>query len=745
MALDPHYITDGPLEEAFLDKDTGLPLAGGTITFYRDASRITSKPVYQLTGAPPNYQYIPLDNPLTLSSIGTVQNAGGDNEVIYYYPYDDNGSAIDLYYVVVKDSNGVEQFTREAWPNGVIADESISNINSLPVQNQVSNPQFTKILINDVPTLTPSVTTYTVTAGPDQVFEFAPNWNFLLSGTGNVTVERIAVAGDLKIATSPPYVIEITVDPTISSCKLLQKFANNSGLWSTTSENTIFLSTNLVAKNMLVLDTSVKMYYQASSGSESTVPIKIFEKNIPGLADYALYSSGSTSAIPESDNALSGANGFINIYISLQPSAKVRLSSVQVIPTFNAIAADIVQYDETSSDRDQALMGDYYIPRTIISPLPSLLTAWDFPLNPAQFGETVATIAATPDYTWDQTICCRNVGNVAVARNSITNAMQFTPASDNDSVYLMQFLTGAQAKEMLFSRLSVNIAAYLAANVGVTTVRAYLLVGTAASVVPIIPATLGSLSATGEFTGPAAGWSFIPRSGLDTPRDIVTANNPTTDNDIQFSGWEVVDGAQFNDTNKFAIVVTFAWTTKPVLNVLSISLNKGDLPTRPSAQTPSDVLSECQYYYEKSYNAGAKAGDVSLSGALCAQQGAHPTSNGSDADIATRTFGFTYNVPKRTTPTVVLYSPASGAAANVYYTFSWKGVIPGGYPVDKPLQAGLTPNIIGWVQLNNGHFGVTYRSNSEIVIGTASNVQDGTEESYINFHYSADCRLGIIA
>ena len=741
MALDPHYITDGPLEEAFLSKDSGLPLAGGTITFYRDASRITAKPVYQLTGAPPNYSYVPLDNPLTLSSIGTVQNAGGDNEVIYYYPYTNDGSTVDLYYVVVKDSNGVEQFTREAWPNGVIADEAISNINSLPVQNQISNPQFTKIFINDVPTLSPSTTTYTVTAGPDQVFEFAPNWSFVLSGTGDVTVERLAISGDLKIATSPPYMIEVTVDSTITSCKILQKFSNNSGLWSTTSANTIFLSTNLVAKNMLVLDTSVKMYYQASSGAQSTVPIKIFEKNIPALADYALYSGGSASAIPASDDALSGSDGFINIYISLQGGSKVRLSSVQVIPTLNATSADIVQYDETSSDRDQALMGDYYIPRTITSPLPSLLTAWDFPLNPAQFGETVSTIAATPDYTWDQTICYRNTANVAVARNATTNAMQFTPASNNDSVCLMQFLTGAQAKEMLFSRLSVNISAYLAANVGVTTVRAYLLVGTAASVVPIIPTPLGSLSATGEFTGPAAGWSFIPRSGLDTPRDIITSNNPTIDNDIQFSGWEIVDGAQFNDTNKFAIVVTFAWTTKPVLNVLSISLNKGDLPTRPAPQTPSDVLSECQYYYEKSYNAGAKAGDVSLPGALCAQQGAHPTSNGSDADVATRTFGFTYNVPKRTVPTVVLYSPSSGTSANVSFTFSYQGAIQGGYPVDKPLSSGT----VGWAQLNNGHFGVTYRSISSTVIALATNVQDGTEESYINFHYSADCRLGIIA
>src|SRR5712671_2014084 len=189
MSLDPRYITDGPLEEGFLSKDSGLPLAGGTVTFYRDSSRITLKTVYELTGAPPNYSYVPLPNPITLSSIGVIQNAGGDNVVIYYYPWLADGITPDLYYVVVKDSNGVDQFTREAWPNSA-AGESPGADTSLPVQNQISNPQFTQILINDVPTLTPSTTTFSVSAETKE-FELAPDWTFIISGTGDVTVERL--------------------------------------------------------------------------------------------------------------------------------------------------------------------------------------------------------------------------------------------------------------------------------------------------------------------------------------------------------------------------------------------------------------------------------------------------------------------------------------------------------------------------------------------------------------------------
>jgi hypothetical protein len=744
MALDPHYITDGPLEEAFLDKDSGLPLSGGTITFYRDVSRSTKKTVYQLTGAPPNYSYVALDNPLTLNSIGVVQNNGGDNVVIYYYPYLDDGITPDLYYVVVRDLNGVDQFTREAWPNGVVSSQ-VDGESSAPVQNQISNPQFTKILINDVPGLTPSTTTYTVSSATNQVFAFAPDWNFIISGTGTVTVSRIAVAGSSQVPTSPPYVIQVAVSAGITFCYLSQRFNTNSGLWSSTITDSLFLSTALLARNELGADTSIQMYYHASSGTATLVPI--FDEAIPTGISYTLYTGSSGVAIPVSDNSDSGESGYIDIYISFASNSTTRISSVQVVPSFNPAAAPVFQYDETSANRDQALLGSYYIPRNAISPIPSLLTAWDFALNPAQFGESKTITAGTPGYVWDQTICNSVTGNIAVTRNSITNAMKFTPVSANDSFYMIQYLTGAEAKEMLFTRLSSNISAYLGASVGTVTMKAYLFVGTAASVVPILPSSLGTLSTVGDFTLTGSGWSAIPRSGLDVARAQITADNPTVDNDIQFTGWEIIDSAQFNDTDKFAMVVTFAWTTAPVINVGSISLTKGDLPTRPAPKSKSDVLSECQYYYEKSYNQGIDAGTASILGVLLRQQGANPTSDGTHTDIATRSFGWTYVVPKRTAPTIVLYSPVTGASAKVSYTYSFNGVIETGigYPYDQGLQTGTNPNIIGWVQTSNGMFGVYYFSNSQILIETVAGVQNGTDETYITFHYTADCRLGIIA
>ncbi len=743
MALDAHYITDGPLEEAFLDKSSGLPLAGGTLTFYEDSSRITPKTVYELTGAPPNYQYVALPNPITLSSVGTVQNAAGDNVVIYYYPWLSDGITPDLYYVVCKDANGVDQFTREAWPNGIVSSGG-GDISTLPVQNQISNPQFTKILINDVPGLTPAATTYTASAANHQVFAFAPDWNFIISGTGTVTVSRVAIAGSAEVPTSPPYIIEVTVSAGISSCYLSQRFNTNSGLWASTASDSIFLSTSLTARNEQGLDTSLQMYYNASSGTAMLIPI--FDSLIPAGAAYTTYTGSSGIPLPISDDTNTGTSGYVDIYISFAESSKVSITSVQVVPTFDSAAADTFAYDETSANRDQALLGSYYLPRVVDSPIPSLLTGWDFPLNPAQLGDSQTITAATPAYVWDQLICNSIVGNVAVTRNSSTGGLTLTPGSANGAVYMMQYLTGAQAKEMLYNRLSSNISAWLSASAGTVTLRAYLFVGTAASTLPTLPASIGNTNSSGVFTLSQAGWTEIPRSGLDTARAQVLAVSPTVNNDIQFTGWEIVDPAILSDTSKFAMVVTISWTTMPVINVNSISLNKGDLPTRPAAQTKSDVLSQCQYYYEKSYNQGINPGTASApEGALLIQQGCNVDTDGTHDEIATRSFYVGYKIPKRTAPTVTLYSSVTGASAFVSYSFYFRGAIKSGYPYDQGLQTGSNPNIIGWVQTGNGQFGTYYISNSQIVIDHPGSVQDGTDETFINFHYTADCRLGIIA
>ena len=145
MSLDPRYITAPSLQEYFVDKDSGFPLAGGKVFFYSDVNRTQPKDVFELTGSPPNYSFSPLPNPVILSSVGTMMDNNGNDIIPYYFPFDANGNQ-ELYYIVVQSSTGVPQFTREAWPNPQVGETPTSQ-NSL--FNYIPNGQF--LLHTDLP------------------------------------------------------------------------------------------------------------------------------------------------------------------------------------------------------------------------------------------------------------------------------------------------------------------------------------------------------------------------------------------------------------------------------------------------------------------------------------------------------------------------------------------------------------------------------------------------------------------
>jgi hypothetical protein len=145
MSLDPKYIIAPALEQYYVDKDTGLPLANGTLEFFSDVNRSTHKPIYTISGTAPNYTYTELPNPLTLNATGSPEDEAGNNIIPYYYPYDEDGN-VELYYVVCKSEGDDEQFTREAWPN-FIADSPDSNPDQ--IYNYIPNGQF--LAYNNLP------------------------------------------------------------------------------------------------------------------------------------------------------------------------------------------------------------------------------------------------------------------------------------------------------------------------------------------------------------------------------------------------------------------------------------------------------------------------------------------------------------------------------------------------------------------------------------------------------------------
>lgn len=160
--LDSRFITTSDIDTYFVSNQTGLPLAGGIVTFYSDVNRTTLKPVYQLTGTPGNYTYAPLPNPITLSSSGTYQDGLGNNIVPYYYPFTSTPAANtgiqELYYITCVDSGFSPQFVRQGWPQA--AGSGNTPASDAEIENYIPNGQF--LAHNNIVSVTePPITQYT--------------------------------------------------------------------------------------------------------------------------------------------------------------------------------------------------------------------------------------------------------------------------------------------------------------------------------------------------------------------------------------------------------------------------------------------------------------------------------------------------------------------------------------------------------------------------------------------------------
>ncbi|MDD5211393.1 MAG: hypothetical protein PHV62_03195 [Sulfuricurvum sp.] len=133
------------LQDYLVDKDTGMPLAGGIISLYKDNARSFYKNWYYQTGTPGAYEWVALDNPLALSSVGTIQDPNGNDVIPFFYPYEeDNSNITEPYYITVYsvDENGdpdILQFTRENFP-------------FVPSNNSptVTNPTWRNYILNNI-------------------------------------------------------------------------------------------------------------------------------------------------------------------------------------------------------------------------------------------------------------------------------------------------------------------------------------------------------------------------------------------------------------------------------------------------------------------------------------------------------------------------------------------------------------------------------------------------------------------
>ncbi len=312
MALDSRYIQAFTIEDVLLDKDTGAPLSGGKVYFYQDLQRTVLKAVYELTGTAPNYTYTQMANPVILSSIGTFEDTMGNPKIPYFFPYDADGN-IERYYIAVYSSEDVFQFAREAQPyifGTVIPPDQIIN-----GENLLANPQFVEVSFNPQ-----EPHTYTFVAASNEVVQVAPDWTLVVSGTGSVIVERIALTAT-DTPSQPPYVLDIEC-LGVNSIILRQRLFESPRLLAG-----IYITGFFIAASEDSLPHPLQMQYNPSAGTlDSNV---IIDEVITGDGSYNVLQGNLL--IAGTINPDPATTGYVDIDIIIPAGSHISVSSFQTV------------------------------------------------------------------------------------------------------------------------------------------------------------------------------------------------------------------------------------------------------------------------------------------------------------------------------------------------------------------------------------------------------------------------------
>lgn len=717
MSISPLYIPLFTIEEVILDKDSGLPLSGGVVKFYRDLQRATPKPVYQISGNPPDYTFDSVGNELTLGIAGDFVDTNGDPFVPYAYPYDAAGD-IDLYYVTVESEGGVAQFTREAVP--YTGDGTIPPAQRASTENELSNPQFVEVFFP-----APGSTIINVT-GANTVTKIAPDWDLITSGTGAVTVERLEPTS-ANVPTNPPYALRISTDSALgASIQLRQRLTNTPSIFRGD-----FLSATLTAAVISGGGSALSLAYVPSTGTSTTI---IPSTNV--TTDGAYHTIVGNAPLPQQANDAASV-GYIDIIITLPTSRNIAITSIQVVGT--ADSTDI-PFDQQTSARQKDHLFHYYENSILRQPKDNLLTGWNFGLNPWQFRSTASSNVANNTYTADQTIIVQQAyvdsataNNVAVSRAAVADNYAFTvtAVTATNKFAMVQYIDPNTIRPYWGKKLSALVNMLVASPTHSTLPRIKMRLIYRASLPPTI-AQDDPISAWTNTAGSdpsfKAGWTAV--APLNDP--IYTLSGAYQ----EFSFDQMLLPASSNANMTIGLVIytldnmNQAATADSIL-VQDVSLVNNDFAIKASSLTFDETLRRCQYYYEKSYDAGTLPGTAGATSQAGALQGIQNV--GGTWQMYATNLSIIYNTVKNKAPVVQVYSPSSGAAGNVDAYITWHG----GTATASAVVFGTY-----WTQTSTGTKSTQYDQGLDSYILSQGAGGNSNAYGHVLFHYIADSRLG---
>ena len=594
---------------------------------------------------------------------------------------------------------------------------------NITTTNQITNPQFEQINFTSP---------FTTSAA---AIDIGPGWTLQLSGgSGSTTVSQVTFTGSSNLPTNPSYALNV-VSNGWSTVKLVQQFNNNGALWASSPTSPSYVSMSLTANcspsgSMLNISSSL-----VSSASMTPVATILSAT----LTNTYTQEQGS-GQIPVSADTTPVATAYTQCVIQWAGNSNVTITSIQLL---GQDSANNVEYEQETLERQADQTFHYYQPLLNFKPIPSFLTAWDFQTNPFQFGTSGNITAGTPAYICDQTIGIATTNTVgwSVGTAPNLNNLVVNTGTSAGIFAFMQYLTDQQVLDILYSpELSVNVLANCDSSA--VTVRNYLCVGNGSATIPNLatPTIIGTLNVDGTFTLTAANWTPVPRTQYT---DTVGTITPTFQ-DIGGNGW-IPNNTQVTTGVIFAMVTTFYVASPGAGNVYvsSISLVPGSIPTRPAPQCASDVLAECQHYYETSYYPGVAPGTTNQAGyQLFPMQYTWVTTN-TTGPVGTWyvdaiSFTVPYKVTKRAAPTVTIW-PTTGVSPSAG-SVQYQKIINGAF-TESPIA------ISGFWNIDSFTNGIVFSAQgNQIDTGSNAGVGGGylKQVTQVNLQYVSDARLGLV-
>ena len=728
----PLYFACFPLQEYFVNKDTGFPLAGGYVEFFSDPAFTVPKDVFQqsLVGGT-TYDYTNLGSVLVLSSVGTFVDNNGDDIIPFLYPYDAQGD-IELYFVRVWSGNpsvqgSVLQFTRQGWPPNLIQSTSPSDIFESSL-NLFTNPQFSIVNFNN----TSGQTYYEITVAGAGNFEFAPGWSIYYAGAGSLKIGQYPLSADWP--TNPSYYLEVISDAGVTPITLRQKLDKSPRVF----ENN-YLSVGMLAACANNIAEVLTIDYVVNGGAAK----QVLSATVPNNSTFGLLAGvANAPVLIDLTNNTAPDTGYVEMQVSVPSGRTMRYTSMFGCTVQNATS--LVSGSQSTNAQQTNGMFWYYKPQLEYKPIPSYTLGWNWPINPCQeLGTTVAAASNTPGfsrYVADETIVFQNVDNT-IACGFNNAGMGITPSADT-SFAIIKYFSGAEVANILSTPLSVQLKAGGAvANASdlITNVSIWYTFDASLpdlkspnfySLVSSVDNTTGVATVGGG--GVHGTWYEVPRSGLGAAiANLKTSNVPV----YNFNGWVYNDVTPATSVKYCAIVISVSRLTAAVGCTFEYcTLNSGYIPTRPQADSFGENLQALQQYYEKSYNISTLAGAATFDGAYAWPLSVSYTSPfGVTANAIKTGFSLPYKATKRASAIPVVYSTAGTQDALT-------GILTRGANENVSTTYNVSTNYTIHPSVTTTTYQVNSANNNAVTTGAWD--QNASATAYIQWVVNA--RLGIV-